>query len=114
MQAGAADVQGTSSNAGVQLREQGTSSVLKDALDVNRVGASRAQEKEPDHVVFLRDRCKEMERQLSIAQAAAVLKSKQKAAVEREKFLLEEVAKASEQLLCKQAVTPHFSNACVI
>ena len=105
MQAGAADGRGASSSANDRLREQGGSSVPKDAPDGNRAGVSRPQAEESDRVVFLRDRCKELERQLRVAQAdAAVLKSKQKAAVEREEFLLQEVAKASEQLLCKQAL----------
>ena len=107
LQAGAADVQGASSSAGVQLREQGRSSVPKDILNGNRAGASRTQEKESDRVIFLRDRCKGLEQQLFAAQAeVAVLKSKQKTAAEREEFLLQEVAKASEQLLCKQALQP--------
>ena len=107
MQADAADGQGASSSAGVQLQERGTSSVLKDALDGNRADASRTQEKESDRVIFLRNSCKEVEQQLLVAQAEAdVLKSKQKAAAEREEFLLQEVAKASEQLLCKRALQP--------
>ena len=107
MQAGAAVVQGASSSAVVRLREQGDSSEPKDAPDASRADASRAQEEESYRVASLRNRCKEAERRLLVAQAgAAMMKSKQKAAAQREEFLLEEVAKASEQLLCKQALQP--------
>ena len=107
LQAGAADVQGASSSAVVRLREQGASSEPKDAPDGSRADASRTKEEESYCVTSLRDRCKELERQLLVAQAgAAVLKSKQKPAAQREEFLLGEVAKASEQLQCKQALQP--------
>ena len=50
----------------------------------------------------MRDRVKELEQLLKAAQgSSAVWKSKAEKAAEREKFLLDEIVKASEQMLCK-------------
>lgn len=70
-------------------------------------GAGRERENESYRFSLLHSRCKDAERRLKTAQAAAaVLRSKQAAAAKREEFLLEELAKTNEHLLCKQAPSP--------
>ena len=56
---------------------------------------------------MLRDRCARLEQDLRVAQGAlAVLKSKQPRPAEREAFLLEELEKANNDLLCKWLQAP--------
>ena len=53
-------------------------------------------------LTMLRDRCSSLEQELRAARGAlAVLKSKQPRPAEREAFLLEELEKANNDLLCK-------------
>lgn len=55
----------------------------------------------------MRDRVKELEQLLKATQGvSAVWKSKAEKAAEQEKFLLDEITKASEQMLCKQSQGP--------
>ena len=56
---------------------------------------------------MLRDRCARLEQDLRVAQGAlAVLKSKQPRPAEREAFLLGELEKADNDLLCKWLQAP--------
>ena len=58
-------------------------------------------------LVRLRDRVKELEQQLKAVQGASdVWKSKAGNAAEREKFLLDEDMRASEEMLCEQPRIP--------
>ena len=58
-------------------------------------------DREVDTHRFLRDRVKSLEQQVKTLQGeAAVLKAKAKFSLERENFLLDEMKRASEQLLC--------------
>ena len=68
---------------------------------------------------MLRDRCASLEQELRAARGAlAVLKSKQPRPAEREAFLLEELEKANNDLLCKWPRAPEslvlFFRGCFI
>ena len=96
------DLPGTSLPKRGSLREQPTSSVPKDAL-----GGRSAKEDESSALVRMRDHVKEVEQLLKVVRGtSAVFKSKAEKAAEREKFLLDEIMRASKQRLCKQSQGP--------
>ena len=95
----AAGPPGTSLPERGSLREQPTCSVPKDAP-----GVRSAKEDESSAFVSMRDRVKEVEQLLKAVQGtSAVWKSKTEKETEREKFLLDEITRVSEQMLCKQS-----------
>ena len=81
-----------------QPREQLDGSVPKDTPT-----STRAREDESYVTAMLRTRVKELEQQLKVVKGnCAIARLKE----EREKFLLGEVTRASEILLCKQPRSP--------
>ena len=55
----------------------------------------------------MKSKAKDAERRLLALQASsAILKSRVEKAAKREEFLLGEIAKTSEQLLCKRSLSP--------
>ena len=98
----AAGLPGTSLSERGSLRDQPTSSIPKDVPS----GRS-AKEDESSALVRMRDRVKEVEQLLKVVRGtSAIFKSKAEKAAEREKFLLDEITRASERLLCKQSQSP--------
>ena len=92
----------TSLRAKSQPREQLDGSVPKDMP-----ASTRAREDESYVTAMLRTRVKELEQQLKVVQGnCTVARSKAEQAAEREKFLLGDVTRASELLLCKQPRSP--------
>ena len=79
------------------FREQSTSSVPKDVPDRRVAGESGSYA-----LALLNWKVKDAERRLLALQASsAILKSKAEKAAEREEFLLGEIAKTNEEMLCK-------------
>jgi len=105
----ASGLPGTSLLERGSLREQPTSSVPKDVP-----GGRSAKEDESSALVWMRDRIKEVEQLLKVVRGtSAVFKSKAEKAAEREKFLLDEITRASEQLLCKESQSPRVFVFCL-
>ena len=75
---------------------------------------SASPEEETFRVNRLRVRAEEAERRLRVVEAnLAVLKSKQAAVAERENFILSELRRLSDHLLCKSCLCPSLSGFAV-